>query len=463
MKKLFYTILIGLFFLINTPLPTLAHPQPFVFQEFFFKFEKSKIDLTYKLHLDPIVVDEIFPIIDTDNTGTITDDESQKFVDNIVLPNLKTVINEKEIKFKVIDHKPLYKLDIISIENFIEVDFVYNSPEYLDINKFAVNYNKKFLADDAFGDLLFFEDNVRDNSDFIYIKPEVEAFKEGEFISTFKFAKDGEYIAPTVTNQSNTKSQEEVAKVTSGKSKGFFEDLREKSKNLATNFLGSNKTGLVFIIGGFIIAFIAGSLHAITPGHGKSMMAAFLIGKKKSNFSDILVLGSSITLAHTAIIFILGFVFLALDKKFSINNILPYFEKFSAILLLLLGISLIRNGYKNYKHNQKPHSHLDENVKIQSKKDLFVAGISGGVIPCTDAFSFLTYFVGIGKIAYGLAWVFFFSLGLAVAILIIGSVVIYGKVKLSNKSEQRFAKIGEVYAPAISGAIILILAINLIF
>ena len=80
---------------------------------------------------------------------------------------------------------------------------------------------------------------------------------------------------------------------------------------------------------------IAGALHSLTPGHGKTILAALLIGRDSSDnkYHDLLVLILSITIAHTVVIYALGFVFLALNSTRSVNSLLPYFEWFSAILV----------------------------------------------------------------------------------------------------------------------------------
>lgn len=246
----------------------------------------------------------------------------------------------------------------------------------------------------------------------------------------------------------------------------FFQQAGNLSTTLAKEGFNFTSNPLLFIAA-IVLIFIAGGLHAITPGHGKSLMSVYLLGKKKGKFSDVLLITSSITATHTIAIFILGFIFLALEQTLTINEIIPYFEKISALIVAFLAMNLIRNGYHNWQHakahekdKHHHHDHHHDHVKITSKKDLLLVGISGGILPCIDAFAILALSVGAGKILAGIFLVFIFSLGLASTITLLGYIVIHGKDKL--KLEERFGKTAEVYGPIVSGSLILVIALRLI-
>jgi ABC-type nickel/cobalt efflux system permease component RcnA len=220
-----------------------------------------------------------------------------------------------------------------------------------------------------------------------------------------------------------------------------------------------------------LFAFLAGSLHALTPGHGKSMMAAFLIGKGRNQIIDVIVLALSITFAHTFVIYILGFLLMFLSKQLPVNSAIPYFGKASAIAVAFLALSLIYKGWKNYKHewdHKHHHDHSHDHSHCSLVKDdkkgnalikLFLAGASGGLTPCVDALALLLLATSINQICFGLLIVFVFSLGLAGSIIIIGLLVVFGKHMLNL--EKRIGRFAEIYSPIIAGLFILFLSITI--
>lgn len=236
--------------------------------------------------------------------------------------------------------------------------------------------------------------------------------------------------------------------------------------------------GLAALALGF--AVVAGSLHSVTPGHGKSVMAALMIGRRRSKWSDVIIVASAITLTHTVVIFGLGFAFLGLNATFSLANVVGYFEKLSAVLIMLLASWLIYSGVRkiqrrrhhgaqhvrgdDHEHeHQHSHNHPEAKdfSKVDSKWGLFLAGASGGIVPCVDALSLLLLAVSLGYVAFGLFLVFAFSLGLAASIIAIGLILLAGKHKL--KADGRLVTFADVYAPLISGVVIFLIAASLLF
>ncbi len=243
-------------------------------------------------------------------------------------------------------------------------------------------------------------------------------------------------------------------------------------KRLTVQIFANNKIDLVLLGVVVFFAFFAGSLHALTPGHGKSMMAAFLIGRGKSRIFDVLILAASITFAHTFVIYLLGFTLLFLTNHLVVNRILPYFDKASAIAVAILALSLIYKGWKNYKHawdhahdheHSHSHHHHDDNNKHHYLGnrilELIFAGVSGGLTPCIDALALLLLAVSINQIGFGLFIIFIFSLGLSGCIILLGTLVVLGKNTL--QLEKRFGNTADIYGPLLAGIFILFLSINI--
>lgn len=243
--------------------------------------------------------------------------------------------------------------------------------------------------------------------------------------------------------------------------------LNDLLKRLTSQVFQHNAINYQLLLIVFVFAFFAGSLHALTPGHGKSLMAALLIGKDGSKIVDVLIIALSLTFAHTIVIYLLGFTLLFINLYYPINNLIPYFSKASALLVIFIALYLIRQGYLNYKHtrdHQHGHAHVhhekQRNQKTGRRVELFLAGASGGLVPCIDALALLILAVDINQILYGLLVVFIFSLGLATSIIVLGVVLVFGKNKLHL--ERRIGGFAEIYGPMIAGLFILIIAISLL-
>ncbi len=256
------------------------------------------------------------------------------------------------------------------------------------------------------------------------------------------------------------------------------------SRNLIDSVLDAKTGGLLALA--FLLVLLAGGLHALTPGHGKSIMAVFLGGKKGSSFNDVFLLAGSITFTHTIVIFLLGFIFLFVDQRHSLNDTLPYFEKIGALIVAILAFNLIRNGWHNLRHHDRhdhdhdhdhghehahahphPHPH-DSSANASSghpgpgagRKSVLFAGFAGGIVPCSDAFALLLLLVSAGKVLLGIVFVLVFSVGLAGAIVLLGLLLVIGK--RSFDLEGKLGRAAETYAPLISGVLLAIISLRLL-
>lgn len=452
-----------------------AHPQPLVIQEFLFKYGKESLDVDLKLRIDAVVVDEVFPKVDKNSDGNFDEAELKIYFEQIVKPNLTSRFNNRDLKYEITGFKTINKNEIRSLDDYAEVRLKTIDTVINQSNSMYVKYEYRFIPNDAFGDNFVYNDNIFETPGIERVNLEsTDPSGIIEYSTDFKFKE-----SVSSTNPSTTKSEQPQG--------NFLKDLQNLSTDLTNRVRVMEFNNPLVFLTAFGLLFVAGALHALTPGHGKSMVAAFLVAKKQSKFADVLILGLSITLAHTAAIYVIGFALLALRQTAYAQNIVYAVEKLSAWLFLGLGLLLLRNGWKAYKHFQShqhedhhhhdrasdkfhkhkdshTHSHNheehhhdhghhhaweDKNLKIKNRWDLFYAGISGGIVPCLDALSILFVFNSLGRVDLGLILVFIFSLGLAGAIILLGATLLYGKDKL--KLEERIGARAEYLLPILSG------------
>ena len=103
-----------------------------------------------------------------------------------------------------------------------------------------------------------------------------------------------------------------------------------------------------------VVSFVLGGLHALTPGHGKAIVAAYLVGSK-GRVIDAVFLGLVVTFTHTFSVIALGIVMLV-AQGFAPDDIVPWLSLFSGVLIVGIGAWLLTRNMKQY-YSGAAHSH----------------------------------------------------------------------------------------------------------
>jgi nickel/cobalt transporter (NicO) family protein len=210
-----------------------------------------------------------------------------------------------------------------------------------------------------------------------------------------------------------------------------------------------------------LIAAFWGAAHALTPGHGKAMVAAYLVGTRGTP-RHAFMLGGTVTIAHTAGVFALGFVTLGLSAFIVPEQLYPWLTLVSGLLVVLVGASVLRQRLRarghvhrhhahHHDHGHDHHHHHDHDDGLTSKGILGV-GIAAGLLPCPSALVVLLSAIALHRIGLGLALILAFSVGLAATITGIGLLAV-----LATRSFSRLSLEGPIVRalPAASAALIL--------
>lgn len=228
-------------------------------------------------------------------------------------------------------------------------------------------------------------------------------------------------------------------------------------------------------------AFVLGALHGLSPGHGKTVVGAYLIGSR-GTLGHALVLGLVVTFTHTFTVLLLGAVSL-----FFFDSVVPaqatvYIQRASGILISLIGVWLLHDrlrkagyhpeqldhvhshadhghshadhGHSQAEHQHSHHSHghshsgfghshgggyhTHEMPEKLTLPGLISLGVSGGLTPCPDAVIVLLSALALHKLALGLLVLIFFSAGLAFILVLIGFVMVLA----SRLFEKRYPSTG---------------------
>jgi nickel/cobalt exporter len=213
-----------------------------------------------------------------------------------------------------------------------------------------------------------------------------------------------------------------------------------------------------------LIAAFWGAAHALTPGHGKAMVAAYLVGTK-GRPRDAFFLGGTVTVAHTAGVFALGFVTLGLSAFIVPEQLYPWLTLVSGVLVVAVGASVLRQRLRTRGHHHHDHDHADahdhedthDHDEALTSKGILGVGIAAGLLPCPSALVVLLSAIALHRVGLGLALIVAFSIGLAATITTIGLVAV-----LARRTFGRLSLDGPLVRslPAVSAA--LILAVGLV-
>jgi ABC-type nickel/cobalt efflux system permease component RcnA len=199
-----------------------------------------------------------------------------------------------------------------------------------------------------------------------------------------------------------------------------------------------------FIALSILIAMFWGAAHAFSPGHGKSIVAAYLVGSRGTP-RHAAFLGMTVTVTHTIGVFALGLVTLSLSAFIVPDQLYPWLNLVSALLIVAVGISVLRwrmrewrrrtpagNGHghdhaHDHGHSHGHHHHHHEHDQALSPRRLLGIGVSGGIVPCPTALVVLLAAISLHRVGYGLVLILAFSAGLAAAMTAIGLVAVTAK------------------------------------
>ena len=251
-------------------------------------------------------------------------------------------------------------------------------------------------------------------------------------------------------------------------------------------FLPGREGGLVYFLLASVLALVYGAVHAMEPGHGKTVVAAYLVGSHGTVFHAVL-LALIVTFTHTFSVYILGLIALTnLDRVQ--GTYLPVLECGSWFLILLMGVFLFLKYYKYYvlgaladpafhshglgkahshgpahhthdhehehnhnhenehSHHHDHHSHDDAHSHDHSSHqhspqevsfwNLLVLGITGGIVPCPGALFVMMMALTSRAIPFGLYLITVFSAGLALTLMTVGIAMVKGRGALQKHTKN---------------------------
>lgn len=205
------------------------------------------------------------------------------------------------------------------------------------------------------------------------------------------------------------------------------------------------------------VAVLLGALHALEPGHSKSLMAAFIIAVR-GTVAQAALLGVAAAIGHTIIVWGLALAGLMLGDKLIAERAEPWLMLISGLMVIGLAARIVwlaRRGEDHDHdhdhhdddgddhhdhHHDHDHHHGDAHAVAHARDiesrfagrrhvgNLEIAwfGFTGGLMPCPAAIAVLLICLQLKQVTLGAAMVAAFSVGLAVTLVSVGVVAAWG-------------------------------------
>ena len=216
--------------------------------------------------------------------------------------------------------------------------------------------------------------------------------------------------------------------------------------------------GLMFL--SLLVAAGLGALHALTPGHGKTVVAAYLVGAR-GTARHALFLGLVVTATHTLGVYLLGLATLIASHAVVPERLFPWISALSGLLVVGIGASLavsrlaaLSDGHHHHPDGHThahPHDHHghDHTHALPAGpigwRSLLALGVSGGLLPCPSALVVMLGAIALGRIAFGLCLIVAFSAGLAAVLTTVGIALVYARGLLERLPlDGRLARLAPV-------------------
>ena len=239
----------------------------------------------------------------------------------------------------------------------------------------------------------------------------------------------------------------------------------ERVNSLFNDLVGRRDLTLKVGLLAIALSMLLGASHAVLPGHGKTVMAAYLAGKQGTS-RDAFLVGATVTITHTAGVMALGLA-LTLSASLAGDAVLGWLGVTSGLLVAALGFSLLlgvvrkrgnavhghAHGAHGHSHAAPTHTHHDhghshdhhdhghehhehEPTKV-SRRGLIGMGFAGGLVPSPSALVVLLAATALGRTFFGIVLVLGYGVGMAATLTLAGLILVKVRDRLEARSGTR--------------------------
>ena len=311
-----------------------------------------------------------------------------------------------------------------------------------------------------------------------------------------------------------------VSSASAGSGGSVFERWAAAADGKLQSMLGRSELTPTVGILAVLLALALGAGHAALPGHGKTVMAAYLAGRRGRR-RDALVVGATVTLTHTGGVLLLGLVLTTVAGLVG-ETVLGYLGVVSGVLVAVVGAGMLREarrgghghghshghshgpgghshahphdtshshdvGHSHQAGDGHPHSHSQPHSAVavaerehslepaaaaapghshshgpSGRWGLVGIGIAGGLVPSPSALIILLGAIGLGRTAFGVLLVVGYGVGMAAALTAAGLALIVVADRWQRRNPlPRLTARWSAAAPVATAGLVLLVGLGL--
>jgi nickel/cobalt transporter (NicO) family protein len=450
---------------LSAPVTAIAHPLGnFTVNRYAgIELTLGEVRIDYVLDMAEIPTVQVRPEIDTDANGTITDTERAAWAGRTapeLLANLTVTVNGRAVPLEVVSSSMRFRpgqggLDILRLEA------TFAGP--------VASTGELAFADGNFADRIGWAEVTAAGADRTAV---AGSSVPARSVSNALLSYPQDLLASPLDVHEAALSFHPGTGPPAAAAAGDIEANASRPDVTGGAFAGLvGRTG-PFMLVALLLAFGFGTLHALGPGHGKTLMAAYLIGAG-GRARNAIAVGGSVAVMHTASVLALGFVVLTVTEVFAPERVYPWLGLVSGLIAFALGTSLLvaRLGSWSGTHGgpDRHHPNADGTTghghpheappEVLTRRSLTALALAGGMLPSPTALVVLLAAVALDRIAYGLALIGAFSVGLATALVAVGLIALRARDVVVRKMSGKTARV----VPVLSAASIALLGLVLTF
>lgn len=214
-----------------------------------------------------------------------------------------------------------------------------------------------------------------------------------------------------------------------------------------------------------LLALGLGGLHALAPGHGKTVMAAYLVARQGS-LRTALPIAVTVTITHTAGVLVLG-VALTLSTALAPERLLPVLGTLSGLLLAGIGVGLLHSALRRpaarHQHGSG-HWHHHEPEQRQpppARRSLVAMGFAGGLVPSPSALVVLLGAIALNRAWFGVALVLAYGAGMAATLTLAGLLLVRARSLLERRASRTLPRLLTRAIPVGTAGLITVIGLTL--